>query len=72
MRLYILLMRLYILLSLEQNEWSAKTNENNYQNKFLCHPEQQMWCQNKSEEELEHVIIIDRTRYYYSENNLLL
>jgi hypothetical protein len=60
------------LLSLEQNEWSARTNENNYQNKFICHPEQQICCQNKSKQGLERVIIIDRTRFYYNQNKILL
>jgi hypothetical protein len=38
-------------------------------NKFICHPEQQMWCQNKGQ---TYVIITDIIRYYYSHNNLLL
>jgi hypothetical protein len=41
------------MLSLEQNECSARTNENNCQNKFICHPEQQMWFQKKSEQGLD-------------------
>jgi hypothetical protein len=57
--------QLYILSSLEQNEWSGSTNENNYQNKFICHPEQQMWCQSMGQID---VIIIDRTSLYVISN----
>jgi hypothetical protein len=44
-----------------------KCHENKCLNKFICHPEQQMWCPNKSEQGSAHVITIDRTRYYYSQ-----
>jgi ligand-binding SRPBCC domain-containing protein len=60
--------------TLEQNEWSAKTNENNCQNKFIFHPEQirtrvrtgYYYRQNKILLEPEQDIIIDRITYYYS------
>jgi hypothetical protein len=64
-------MVIYILLSLEQNEWSARTNENNCRNKFICHPEQQMWCPNKSEQGSTHVITIAKTTYYYNPNKFV-
>jgi hypothetical protein len=53
------------LLSLEQNKWSARINENNCRNKFICHPDQQMWCQNKSEQ------MSDTYYYYYSQNKFV-
>jgi hypothetical protein len=52
--------------------------ENNCQNKFICHPEQQMWCQNKSEQGSDTCYYIDRTNitinratYYYSQNKFV-
>jgi hypothetical protein len=53
------------MLSLEQNEWSASTSLYVISNN-KCGVRTN---QNKSQ---THVIIIDRTIYYYSQNNLLL
>jgi hypothetical protein len=43
----------------------CQNKENNCQNKFICHPEQQMWCQNKSEQGSD-------TCYYYRLIKILL
>jgi hypothetical protein len=57
---YIFELRLYILLLLEQNEWSARTNENNCQNKFINYMSSR--TTNMVSEEIRTRV---RTCYYY-------
>jgi hypothetical protein len=70
---YFLITVIYILLSLEQNEWSARTNENNCQKSLYVIPNNKYGVKANQNKGQTHVVIIrDITRYYYSQNKILL
>jgi hypothetical protein len=59
------------MLSLEQNEWSARTNETVRTILYVI-PNNKFGVRTNQNKGETHVIIIDRTRYDYRQNNLLL
>jgi hypothetical protein len=68
--LYFLVTVIYSVIA-RTKRMKCENKQKQLSNKFICHPEQQMWCENKSEQGQTHVIIIGRTRYYYSQNKFV-